>query len=75
MFAHSGFSIAMSNASHEVQEAGRRFTTSNSDEDFASAVERFILAGPGAGQTQPRHLTDLGKYKDTDNGILSRSPI
>jgi Cof subfamily protein (haloacid dehalogenase superfamily) len=43
MFAHSGLSIAMGNASHEVQAAARRVTTSNQDEGFANAVERFIL--------------------------------
>jgi Cof subfamily protein (haloacid dehalogenase superfamily) len=43
MFAHSGLSIAMGNASHEVQRAARRVTTSNRDEGFANAVERFIL--------------------------------
>ncbi|HTT87980.1 MAG TPA: Cof-type HAD-IIB family hydrolase [Acidimicrobiales bacterium] len=43
MFAHSGLSIAMGNASHEVQEAARRVTTSNEDEGFANAVETFIL--------------------------------
>jgi Cof subfamily protein (haloacid dehalogenase superfamily) len=44
MFAHSGLSIAMGNASHEVQRAARRVTTTNEDEGFANAVERFILA-------------------------------
>jgi Cof subfamily protein (haloacid dehalogenase superfamily) len=43
MFAHSGLSIAMGNASTEVQRAARRVTTSNEDEGFANAVERFIL--------------------------------
>jgi Cof subfamily protein (haloacid dehalogenase superfamily) len=43
MFAHSGLSIAMGNASPEVQKAARRVTTSNEDEGFANAVERFIL--------------------------------
>ena len=43
MFAHSGLSIAMGNASHEVQRAARRVTTSNEEEGFANAVERFIL--------------------------------
>jgi Cof subfamily protein (haloacid dehalogenase superfamily) len=43
MFARSGLSIAMGNASHEVQGAARRVTTSNEDEGFANAVERFIL--------------------------------
>jgi hypothetical protein len=45
MFAHSGLSIAMGNASPEVQRAARRVTTSNADEGFANAVERFILRG------------------------------
>lgn len=44
MFAHSGCSIAMGNASTEVQRAARRVTTSNEDEGFANAVEKFILA-------------------------------
>ena len=43
MFAHSGLSIAMGNASIEVQRAARRVTTSNEDEGFANAVDRFIL--------------------------------
>jgi Cof subfamily protein (haloacid dehalogenase superfamily) len=43
MFAHSGLSIAMGNASREVQRAARRITTSNEDEGFANAVERYIL--------------------------------
>lgn len=43
MFAHSGLSIAMGNASLEVQRAARRVTASNADEGFAIAVERFIL--------------------------------
>ena len=45
MFAHSGLSIAMGNASLEVQHAARRVATSNADEGFAAAVERFILPG------------------------------
>jgi hypothetical protein len=48
MFAHSGLSIAMGNASLEVQHAARRVTTSNTDEGFANAVERFILPGHSA---------------------------
>jgi len=43
MFARSGLSIAMGNASPEVQRAARRVTTSNEDEGFANAVERFVL--------------------------------
>ena len=45
MFAHSGLSIAMGNASPEVQRAARRVTTTNQDEGFANAVERFVLQG------------------------------
>jgi hypothetical protein len=43
MFAHSGLSIAMGNAHREVQRAARHVTTSNEDDGFANAVERFIL--------------------------------
>jgi Cof subfamily protein (haloacid dehalogenase superfamily) len=45
MFAHSGLSIAMGNASTEVQRAARRVTTANTDEGFATAIERFVLPG------------------------------
>jgi len=43
MFAHSRLSIAMGNADREVQRAARRVTTTNDDDGFANAVERFIL--------------------------------
>jgi Cof subfamily protein (haloacid dehalogenase superfamily) len=43
MFAHSGLSIAMGNASADVKRCARRVTTSNEDEGFANAVNRFIL--------------------------------
>ena len=43
MFAHSGLSIAMGNASAEVKRSARRVTTSNEDEGFANAVDKFIL--------------------------------
>ncbi len=43
MFAHSGLSIAMGNASMEVQRAARRITMSNQEEGFAEAVDRFVL--------------------------------
>jgi Cof subfamily protein (haloacid dehalogenase superfamily) len=44
MFALSGLSIAMGNASLEVQRAARRTTDSNADEGFAKAIERYVLA-------------------------------
>ena len=43
MFARSGLSIAMGNASLEVQRAARRVTTANDDEGFANAMEKFVL--------------------------------
>jgi Cof subfamily protein (haloacid dehalogenase superfamily) len=43
MFALSGLSIAVGNASLEVQRAARRVSTSNEDEGFANAVERYVL--------------------------------
>jgi len=43
MFSRSGLSIAMGNADREVQRAARRVTTSNDEDGFANAVERFIL--------------------------------
>jgi Cof subfamily protein (haloacid dehalogenase superfamily) len=43
MFAKSGLSIAVANASHEVQQEATHVTTSNQEEGFANAVDRFIL--------------------------------
>ena len=43
MFAHSGLSIAMGQSDREVQRAARRVTSSNDEEGFAQAVERFVL--------------------------------
>jgi Cof subfamily protein (haloacid dehalogenase superfamily) len=43
MFAHSGLSIAMGNADPQVKKAARRITTSNEEEGFAVAVERYVL--------------------------------
>ncbi|MBD1913147.1 MULTISPECIES: Cof-type HAD-IIB family hydrolase [unclassified Leptolyngbya] len=43
MFERSGLSIAMGNASAEVQKQAQYVTTSYEDEGFANAVEQFIL--------------------------------
>lgn len=43
MFDRSGLSIAMGNASEQVQRAAQYVTTSYEDEGFANAVERYIL--------------------------------
>lgn len=43
MFKRSGVSIAMGNASAEVQRAATFVTMSNGEEGFALAMERFVL--------------------------------
>jgi Cof subfamily protein (haloacid dehalogenase superfamily) len=43
MFRKSGVSIAMGNASAEVQKQARFVTDSYNDEGFAKAVERYVL--------------------------------
>jgi hydroxymethylpyrimidine pyrophosphatase-like HAD family hydrolase len=45
MFERSGLSIAMGNASPEVQRAADLVTDSNRDDGFAAAIDRFILGG------------------------------
>lgn len=45
MFERSGLSIAMGNASPEVQQAADCVTDSNREDGFANAIERFILGG------------------------------
>ena len=43
MFVKSGVSIAMGNASAEVQKSATYVTTSSEEEGFANAMEQFIL--------------------------------
>jgi Cof subfamily protein (haloacid dehalogenase superfamily) len=43
MFRRSGLSIAMGNASAQVQSLATHVTTSSEEEGFANAVERYIL--------------------------------
>jgi Cof subfamily protein (haloacid dehalogenase superfamily) len=45
MFHKSGLSIAMGNASAEVQGQAQFVTTSNEEEGFAKAIEAFIFGG------------------------------
>lgn len=45
MFERGGMSVAMGNASLEVQAAADFVTDSNDDDGFAAAIERFILGG------------------------------
>jgi Cof subfamily protein (haloacid dehalogenase superfamily) len=49
MFQKSGLSIAMGNASPEVQRQAQFLTTSNEEEGFANAMESFILGDRGQG--------------------------
>ena len=55
MFARSGTSIAMANASTEVQRAATFVTSSNTDEGFARAMERWVLPRPGRMRS---HISD-----------------
>jgi Cof subfamily protein (haloacid dehalogenase superfamily) len=48
MFKKSGTSIAMGNASPEVQSASTFTTATNSDEGFAKAMENYVLNQPAA---------------------------
>ena len=43
MFKRSGLSIAMGNATEDVQRQATHVTTSHEDEGFANAVDQFIL--------------------------------
>jgi len=43
MFEKSGVSIAMGNASREVQASATYVTSTNEDEGFAKAIEEFVL--------------------------------
>jgi hydroxymethylpyrimidine pyrophosphatase-like HAD family hydrolase len=52
MFRNSGLSIAMGNASGDVQAKADLVTDSYDNEGFAKAIERFIL--PRAGSAVPR---------------------
>ncbi|MGA8656644.1 MAG: Cof-type HAD-IIB family hydrolase [Chthoniobacterales bacterium] len=47
MFNRSGMSIAMGNASKEVQAEANFVTDSNEEEGFAHAIERFVLDQTG----------------------------
>lgn len=53
MFKRTGLSIAMGNASQEVQRQATYVTASNEDEGFAKAVEEFILPRAVAAPVAP----------------------
>ena len=56
MFGLGGLSIAMGNASPEVQRCARFVTSSNEQEGFAEAVERFVLSRPTNREFAATHL-------------------
>lgn len=45
MFERGGLSVAMGNASPQVQQVADLVTDSNRDDGFANAIERYILGG------------------------------
>jgi Cof subfamily protein (haloacid dehalogenase superfamily) len=49
MFKKSGVSIAMGNASPEVQASATYVTSTNEEEGFANAIEKFVLNARSAG--------------------------
>lgn len=51
MFRRSGVSIAMGNASADVQKQARFVTASYNDEGFAKAVERYVLGAEAIAPT------------------------
>lgn len=53
MFGLGGLSIAMGNASPEVQRCARYVTTSNDDEGFANAVDWFVLGTRAGSSPRP----------------------
>ena len=71
MFERSGLSIAMGNASEEVQRQAMFVTASFADEGFANAVEKYILprAAPakGAATKATGQLNRLGQSLWLDN--------
>ena len=54
MFVKSGISIAMGQASAQVQAAARFVTTSSEEEGFANAMEKFVLQQPATVSAQGR---------------------
>jgi transaldolase len=71
MFERSGLSIAMGNASKEVQQKATFVTTSFTEEGFANAVDEYILpraeAARGAATKATGQLHRLGQSLWLDN--------
>ena len=59
MFARSGISVAMGNASPEVQQAAVFVTAGGREDGFAAAVGRFVLGRNGSsGEAQTSRVGD-----------------
>jgi len=58
MFERSGLSIAMGNASPEVQRAADFVTTSNGEGGFARAIERYILGADSSAPVEAAKARD-----------------
>ncbi|MBD2531767.1 HAD family phosphatase [Nostoc flagelliforme FACHB-838] len=65
MFEQSGLSIAMGNASVQVQHQAKYVTTSYEEEGFANAVERFIL-----GNNRSKSVLDEDSRESTVSGQI-----
>ncbi|HEX5029953.1 MAG TPA: Cof-type HAD-IIB family hydrolase [Candidatus Eisenbacteria bacterium] len=64
MFRKSGLSIAMSNASADVQKQASLVTASYNDEGFAKAVERYVLGGETERPAESRMSTPRAGKED-----------
>ncbi len=80
MFERSGTSIAMANASAEVQHAAMFVTSSNMEEGFALAIERLFYERPSrearSANGQPRKFENaegLMKYRLLERHIRDRA--
>ena len=65
MFEKSGLSIAMGNASAEVQAEANFVTASCDDEGFAIAIDKYILTASSAtvySMSDSQTKTTLGSY-------------
>ena len=60
MFQQSGISIAMGNASESVKSHAKFVTTSNEEEGFANAINRYVLAGTEGRGRMPVPMSGQG---------------
>jgi hydroxymethylpyrimidine pyrophosphatase-like HAD family hydrolase len=66
MFGVAGLSIAMGNASPEVQRAARHVTTSNQADGFAHAVDAFVVGERRAAEAPARLGLPRGAQRPHD---------